>query len=756
VYIYYRDGKIDSFDSQFNLNNGFAAGDVLGDEKDEILVAGDGNQKVYIYDRDGTLIKSFDSQFNTDNGFAAGDVLGDEKDEILVAGDLNQKVYIYDGDGTLIKSFDGDFTTDDGFAVGDVLGDEKDEILVAGDQLQRVDIYDGDGTLIKSFDSEYNINNGFAAGNVLGDEKDEILVAGNGNQKVYIYDGDGTLIESFDSQFNLNNGFAAGDIDGVILGNPTHLVVQEHKQPMLFLGEPPSHIDYINGELLNFSKRNDFYSQFQDETSTTISTSTTTTSDWNFGTKVSAKAGADFEIPVVGGVDVAVAASVGYSYNQHSEEMNQHLKTTTISELLSATNDDFLVYKQMDIDIYRYPVIGQTVKTEDGKEGPLYVQISIPGDVSILYPSGENVEWYQPLHENGNIFSYPWDKNQLKDFEGGLNLLGGDADHVFFTNINLLECAVNWTDVIDKGVEKSSSQTLEQDASITTSTKVWAADLKATVSEHYDHTWSKLTTVDNELSESRGVTIVKPVMDNEHAYGFTPLIYTKGVDKKGVDDDTMIPTGTLKLSHLVDCKTSGVGDWWTGSVYQYKSDLALNLPHRWTTCDSGQTWIFNEDTDSAHIKYNKKMKGLWFLNTNGEQIGYSIKDGDQVTVRARIYNYSFLDVRQNVNVKLEAQETTDNLNWEDRVDIGTDTISTIYGFQNDLDKPNWEYAEVTFDTSGKTGKYYRFWVTVDPDNTITEIDGHDLGEDYSNNEGYFGIPLFVEQVREFIHNILPK
>ena len=743
VDIFTGDGtKIKSFDSAFNLNNGFAVGDVLGDEYNEILVAGDQNNVVYIYDGDGNLLKSFDSMFDTNNGFAVGNVSGNVLDEILVAGDQYRDVYIYRNDGVFKKQFASMFNLNNGFAVGDVLGDEYDEILVAGDQNNVVYIYDGDGNLLKSFASMFNLNNGFAVGNVLGDSKDEILVTGDESHLVYIYDGDGKQLWSFDCGFTISDGFAVGDVDGAILGTPTHLVVQQHIQPILFLGEPPSHIDYIGGQVLNFSKRSDFYSQFQDHDKTTITTSNTATSDWNFGGKVNAEAGADFGIPIVGGVDVTVEASVGYSYNQHSEEMNEHLGTTETSELLSAENDDYLAYKAMDIDIYRYPVIGQTVKTKDDKEGPLYVQISIPRDVRVLYPPGENVEWYQPLHENGNIFSYPWDRNQLEDFEGGLNLLGGVVDKVFFTGLNTATCAINWTDVTDEAVTKSSSQTLEQDASITTSTKVWDADLEVTVSEHYDHTWGELTTLDTELSQSKGFTIEKPGMDNEHAYGFTALIYSKGVD----DDE--IPTGTLKLGYLVDLETTEVGYWWDNSVYQSNSDLALNLPHRWKTSDSGDTWNFNEDTDNAGIEYNKKMKGLWFLNKNEEQIGYSITDGDQVTVRARIYNYSFVDV-QNVKVKLEAQESTNNQDWGERFDIGTDTIiSTIHGFQNDLDKPNWEYAEVTFDTSTSSlnaGKYYRFWVTVDPDNAITEIDGHDLGDKYSNNEGYFGIPLFVEQ-----------
>ena len=153
------------------------------------------------------------------------------------------------------------------------------------------------------------------------------------------------------------------------------------------------------------------------------------------------------------------------------------------------------------------------------------------------------------------------------------------------------------------------------------------------------------------------------------------------------------------------------------------------------------------------------MKGLYLFDKDGKEFGYSIKDGGQVTIKARIYNYSFVDA-QDVKVKFEAQESTDNKNWGALFEIGTGTIPTIPCFQNAQSDPNWEYAEVTFDTSGRAGKFYRFWVTIDPDKAIIEIKGHDWGDTYSNNEGYFGIPLAVVSEASLAnmsgHNLLHK
>jgi len=113
--------------------------------------------------------------------------------------------------------------------------------------------------------------------------------------------------------------------------------------------------------------------------------------------------------------------------------------------------------------------------------------------------------------------------------------------------------------------------------------------------------------------------------------------------------------------------------------------------------------------------------------------------------------WDLLFVVDEVAVKIEAREKTGDT-WGDRFEVGTATIpsiegSSIKGFMGSSaspPEPNWEYASVTFDTKNKGGKYYQFRVTVDPNDKIDELTGHDNEEEYENNEGYFGIPLYVE------------
>ena len=102
-----------------------------------IFIAGDVTQDVDVFLHDGARMDDFDADYTLADGFAAGDVTGDGVDEVLVAGDVTGDVDVFDTVGRLITSFDGDFTLADGFADGYVLGGPEAEILVAGDVRAR-------------------------------------------------------------------------------------------------------------------------------------------------------------------------------------------------------------------------------------------------------------------------------------------------------------------------------------------------------------------------------------------------------------------------------------------------------------------------------------------------------------------------------------------------------------------------------------------------------------------------------------------
>jgi outer membrane protein assembly factor BamB len=126
-----------------DYNDAMAVGDVFGDESEEILLLdrhGDESQ-VYIYEVDETTLRlkmRFPVRFTKYDAFATGDVLGNDKEEILIAIDEDHTVYIYDAVGGLLKLRYAKVTPVDGLAAGNVCGGPKDEILIGIDDDHKV------------------------------------------------------------------------------------------------------------------------------------------------------------------------------------------------------------------------------------------------------------------------------------------------------------------------------------------------------------------------------------------------------------------------------------------------------------------------------------------------------------------------------------------------------------------------------------------------------------------------------------------
>jgi hypothetical protein len=536
----------------------------------------------------------------------------------------------------------------------------------------------------------------------------------------------------------------------VTLGEPAHWYTTDIK-PILILGEPPKHIDYIYNadgkkEEVNVSRTSGFYSSFKDMEKKEISSSNTHTSDSNFSVKVTAKTNADKSFPIIGGVKSDVSASAGYLYSNHKEEIEKDYKSVTTQEQLNAVNSDFLVFNKSAVHIWSYPIIGETdVKTTDGKKGQLYYQIVVPDPDTDnpYYLSGNVVEWYQPVHENGNIFSYPWSNEQVRNFEKSekLNLLTDPKS--IATDNNEMSFYVEWSAVAEKGKNVSSSHKLDTDESIGVSFLVKGVGESNTVKTHYDQTWKTLTTSNTKLTQSKGITIAKAPLPEASSYSYEvhPLIITKGTEK--TKEKIEMPTGGIKLLYLVKFPEDFTSYIWWQKNYSSKPDIAINLPCQWRMTDpSGKNWKYDREFINFYL-----MKGLFVKDSSGKRFFYTIEEGEPVRVNFRVYNYSFCEAR-NVLVRLEAQKSTNGEDWEERFVVGKDTIPSLRAFGNTDYKDNWKYASVDFNTTGKAGNYYRFWAVVNPDNKIEEISDHGYKEKYSNNEGYFPIPLTVVDKHE--------
>lgn len=151
VYVYTNQGtKLFEFDIFWNFNgannlgdksdhnDAMAVGNVFGDKYAEILLLDQNGDKslVYIYNViNGSLwLKAtLMVRFTKYDIFTTGDVLGNEREEIIIAIDEDHMIYIYDAMTGLLKCRYADITPVDAIASGNLFGGSKEEIAVAQD-----------------------------------------------------------------------------------------------------------------------------------------------------------------------------------------------------------------------------------------------------------------------------------------------------------------------------------------------------------------------------------------------------------------------------------------------------------------------------------------------------------------------------------------------------------------------------------------------------------------------------------------------
>ncbi len=234
VYVYNPSGTLlAQFSRDFTEGDGFAVGDVTGDDKVEILIA-DRDDKVEIHkcyylgdgDWDKGQIGVFDVDFGKHDGFAVGDVTGNDKAEILVAKRDGDKIYTYNSDGDELNTFPviSGYGKHEGFAVGDVINDNKEEIIIA-DMNNHVYTYNGVGNNENSFNLtadvddklEFEEGDQLAVGDISPDQEEEILIADVNTNKFYILNanGDGDVA----GHNAMSKFWDIGKFDGFALGN---------------------------------------------------------------------------------------------------------------------------------------------------------------------------------------------------------------------------------------------------------------------------------------------------------------------------------------------------------------------------------------------------------------------------------------------------------------------------------------------------------------------------------------------------------
>lgn len=514
------------------------------------------------------------------------------------------------------------------------------------------------------------------------------------------------------------------DRDSMLLGDPTHIVLEDNVTPILLLNEPPKHIDPDgSGKVVNYTRQDDLYIQYAESEEKSKETTNTLEVENNMGGSISS------EVKV--GVNLGVAkvgASIKATYERSTQEKRQDISKEFSSMTASLTGrterDDFVLYRSHRVDIWRYPVLGWTSEVEGQSEKkPTYYQMVIPDSraesQAIHLMAGRNVDWYHPVHMNGSVLSYPSYLAQIEDLK----------DENLLSSLVVLDVgggnsstrSIEWKNESSRESLKSVSNKMGGDVEvqITAKAKYFAVKAQTTIKGtfHRDERTTTTGTSRTSVSKQNAFDVRVPAISSTLGYSITPLMYrTDG--------------GVLKTPHTVGNIVGKTA--WEGA-YGGKPDPALNLPRLWQYGEKGWEW---KDTSKTNPD-GRKIRGIFFRNDKGVDLGKFLPLGETVTVALRVHNLSLVDCPP-VEVHFEAVRYNPD---GKPVSIGTVKTPLIarWGASN---KANWEWAIVQWNTSGMEAGNYRVQVTVNSGRDgIKELPLRGYKESYDNNQGWYDVCL---------------
>jgi hypothetical protein len=473
--------------------------------------------------------------------------------------------------------------------------------------------------------------------------------------------------------------------------------------------------------------------------------------------------------------------------------------------------DDNVWFNDERHNVYVYPVIGQVSCPEgkpncsDGEKVQLVDMFSGPDQIVQEDAEGGTLEWFHPVWEPGNIFSYPWNLEQLKAQYPSVNLLTSSQPTEFFTDGSVLTEQAKWDRQTGSTSTTGSTNNVWWGTSVSVSrtpSKV-AGGFSGSASLSYNGSasMSTLNTSTTKLGQSTGIGITKPGTfpnPGNYQYGIQPFIFgsdpvTGTVQKINLEQDIQT-SGILQAAFVADPTDPSAGSWFTGTYTL--PDLALNHPLRWSVSTvkldpspSNCVRLAATSTTVSCATFNAPESDLWnsefywmkgllitpattppSVHGSGPQI-MQAKAGDRLQLQARVYNYSLADMPPGSTAVVQFYGQP----W----DTGSQTpaggaflidqvgLAPIPGFNsasNGGTQSNWAMASTDkLDTAAYSDQYLIFWMFVwiqDADGyLVPEMSGHgitdipgtfssiiyasDYVEDYSNNVGYYHSPFFI-------------
>lgn len=562
---------------------------------------------------------------------------------------------------------------------------------------------------------------------------------------------------------------------GICLGVPTRITLRNNQSLELLLEEPPKHIDYLPeaGGLINISMNDEFYTEFSEEQTVQHLVESRSRLDLVVGESFGASATVGFSVGAEGiasgGVSTTVAGKLEEINAQAQSASSSNTETITTSEVSQARRDDQLLIRDQIIDIWRYPVIGLAAEPGSTPIAMPVVDIVIPGPYINNFGPGKLIDGYQPVHQNGNILTYPaaesdatnpgfdppdigpyyayppppMDPNGPLPYQDANGLTIDDCSIAANAPLNC-ESATRyneplWADAAfsvgglsitrrltlsNEQVQSNEIESRKQlkeslDISATTEVEVSYGAFTANNENTFTYSRNNDTSIANArlsqdtIDKTTAVAVnVPPDIPVERSYKFFPSFY-------------FTPSGTLKVTNAVSTRQVGelARTFWDETYAA--PDPALNMPGRIVADadDLGRTF-YRLGIESSR----KKIKGMFLRDVQGKPLAKTPVDGDTIQLSARVYNLSVGSEASNVRVRFEGVRYAGGQEVGDRFLIGETVIPKIsaHGMKNAQGQflPNFEFASVLWDTTGRGSsdptslRRYRIYVTLDPLNEI--------------------------------------
>ena len=546
----------------------------------------------------------------------------------------------------------------------------------------------------------------------------------------------------------------ADDYQGrsVRFGAPVHFRIKSLVNTDFVLEEPPKHAywDPKEQKVVNISRFPTIQTSLKTMAGQTFEGKSKDTSGYSLGgsVKISASLSAQIgESTTIGSAKISldVANKTSYNYDTNKDEYNSNYAERTVTEATAAENDDVITGRVETFDIWRYRVLGVPPVTAQSENPPKQFQanefydIVLPGPVMKFSAGGLDLPWYQPLHENGNILSYPapsagtFNPTDLGTFDipcPNTDKSKCNADGTLtvaepmipasqrFVNANSESITIDYGNKTGSGDSIKTEHKLANSTDIKAGVSVQAGGKENNVTKSGSielnfsagGSWSNLETTDTITTNKTGITVGRTSIPAKDAYAFYPVFYST-------------KDGSIKVAHAADPLASAGGrSFWAG-LYGIKADPALNLPLRFTRLNTvAVTWIPNTDIS------RKQMRGFFLLTEKINPItgqfdflSQTPVAGDKVRLSAQVYNYSTGVAFTDCEVKFSAVKYNpiDNTESGPRLAIGTTHVS--------LEPRGNTAAQVIWDTTHfgpatrSASQEYRIYVQLNYNGAIDEL-----------------------------------